>query len=88
MKQRERDGARKREREGGGKRSRWRGPGEHFIFLIDNNGFINDQSFHRVHTVHHWLEFCGRAKKPKIERQGREEREKEKKTAGKVEKIV
>lgn len=48
---------------GGMEGSRWWGPGEHFIFLIDSNGFINGQSFHTPHTVHHWLEFCGRAKK-------------------------
>ncbi len=69
----ERDGARKRVKEsgrwGGRVGSRWWGPGEHFIFLIDNNGFINERSFHTLRTVHHWLEFCGRARKPKTERE-------------------
>lgn len=37
----------------GEERSRWGGPGEHFIFLIDNNGFINEQSSHTPHTLHH-----------------------------------
>lgn len=58
---------------GGVEGSRWWGPGEHFIFLIDNNGLINEQSFHTPHTVHHGPEFCGRARKPEKER----EREKE-----------
>lgn len=54
--------------------SRWWGPGEHFIFLIDNNGFINEQSFHTPHTVHHGLEFCGRARER--EKQWLQKREK------------
>lgn len=63
---------------GGRVGSRWWGPGEHFIFLIDNNGFINERSFHTLHTVHHWLEFCGTARKPKRERDRREREEKKK----------
>lgn len=53
----------KRVMEGGEEGSRWWGPGEHFIFLIDNNSFINGRSFHMVHTVHHRLEFSGRTRK-------------------------
>lgn len=56
-----RDEARKQMSEDEG--SRWWGPGEHFIFLIDNNVFINRQSIHTLHTVRHWLEFCAWAKK-------------------------
>lgn len=67
---------------GGMEGSRWWGPGEHFIFLIDNNGFINGRSFHTPHTVHHWLEFCGRAKKPM-----RDKKKKKKKAAAKDQKL-
>lgn len=48
--------------------------GEHFVFLIDNNGFINGQSVHTLHTVRHWQEFCRRAKKSVTLKQKKKEK--------------
>lgn len=60
----------------GEERSRWGGPGEHFIFLIDNNGFINEQSSHTPHTLHHGAGILMEG--PEGERQRRRETETEK----------